>query len=311
MGARARRSARPAAADSRTHRATQSRTSLSRCICIASFARASATNVPRVKKVLVANRGEIALRVFRAARELGIGTVAVVAPDDAGSLHARSADETVEIARTSTPRSTSAPRSETGADAIHPGYGFLAESGDFAEAVRGRRPDVDRPAAGCAARGRRQARGEARRRRGRRADVPEASEPPLIVKAAAGGGGRGMRVVRVARRARRRGRRRAPRGEGGVRRRPRVPRALPRAAAARRDPAARRRARHRARARRARLLGAAAPPEGARGVAVARTRRRPARADERRARALRAAIGYVAPAPPSSSSTAASSTSSS
>ena len=83
-----------------------------------------------------------------------------------------------------------------------------------------------------------------------------------------------MRVVRVGGRARRGARGGAPRGAGRVRRRPRLPRALPRAAAARRDPAARRRARHRPLARRARLLGAAPPPEGARGVAVARARRR-------------------------------------
>ena len=117
--------------------------------------------------------------------------------------------------------------------------------------------------------------------------IPEAVEPPLIVKAAAGGGGRGMRVVRspaelddaidAARRE----------AQGGVRRRPRLPRALSRTAAAHRDPAARRRARHGARARRARLLGAAPPPEGARGVPVARARRRAARADERRRRAVR------------------------
>ncbi len=117
-----------------------------------------------MKKVLVANRGEIALRVFRAARELGIATVAVVAPDDAGSLHARSADETVEIALVPRRRaSTSAPRRRAGADAIHPGYGFLAESGDFAEAVLDRRADVGRADARRAACGRRQARGEAHR----------------------------------------------------------------------------------------------------------------------------------------------------
>ena len=149
---------------------TQSPTSRSRSICIASFVAAPATNVPRVKKVLVANRGEIALRVFRAARELGLGTVAVVAPDDTGSLHARSADETVEIRSYLDSEEHIRAAKQTGADAIHPGYGFLAENGDFAEAVEAAGLIVGRPAAGRAARGRRQARGEAGRRRGRRAD---------------------------------------------------------------------------------------------------------------------------------------------
>jgi acetyl/propionyl-CoA carboxylase alpha subunit len=88
-----------------------------------------------VEKVLVANRGEIAVRVFRAAFELGLGTVAVVAPDDAGSLHARSADETVEIGSYLDPEEHIRAATKAGADAIHPGYGFLAENGDFAEAV--------------------------------------------------------------------------------------------------------------------------------------------------------------------------------
>src|SRR6476661_1605801 len=88
-----------------------------------------------VKTVLVANRGEIALRVFRAARELGLGTVAVVAPDDAGSLHARSADATVEIGSYLDAAEHVRAARESGADAIHPGYGFLAENGDFAAAV--------------------------------------------------------------------------------------------------------------------------------------------------------------------------------
>ena len=153
------------------------------------------------EKLLVANRGEIALRVFRACRELGIATVAVARQDDAGSLHARSADETVRIALV--PRRASehvrAAR-EAGADAIHPGYGFLAENADFAEAVEAAGLDVGRALARGAAGRRRQARGEAHRARGRRAGRPE-GEPeqvgfPLVVKAAAGGGGRGMRVVR-------------------------------------------------------------------------------------------------------------------
>src|SRR3954462_12406912 len=88
-----------------------------------------------LRSVLVANRGEIALRVFRTCRALGIRSVAVAAPDDAGSLHARSADETVEIASYLDREEHVRAARQTGADAIHPGYGFLAERADFAEAV--------------------------------------------------------------------------------------------------------------------------------------------------------------------------------
>ena len=90
----------------------------------------------QIRRLLVANRGEIALRVFRACRELGITPVAVAAPDDTGSLHARSADETVEIASYLYSEEHIRAAKLAGADAIHPGYGFLAENGDFAEAVQ-------------------------------------------------------------------------------------------------------------------------------------------------------------------------------
>jgi acetyl/propionyl-CoA carboxylase alpha subunit len=153
-----------------------------------------------IRKLLVANRGEIALRVFRACRDLGIATVAVVAPDDKGSLHARSADETVEIASYLFSEEHIRAAKRTGADAIHPGYGFLAESPDFAEAVHaaeliwvGPPPEALRLGGDKL---------EAKRI-ARKAGVPvvPTGEPeeigfPLVVKAAAGGGGRGMRVVR-------------------------------------------------------------------------------------------------------------------
>jgi len=151
-----------------------------------------------VEKVLVANRGEIALRVFRAARALGLGTVAVVAPDDAGSLHARSADDTVEIASYLDAAEHVRAARESGADAIHPGYGFLAENGDFAEAVAAAGLAwIGPPPAALRAGGDKL---EAKRIAAEAGvpTIPEATEPPLIVKAAAGGGGRGMRVVRRA-----------------------------------------------------------------------------------------------------------------
>ena len=153
-----------------------------------------------IEKLLVANRGEIALRVFRACRELGIATVAVAPEDDAGSLHARSADETVRISSYLDANEHVRAAQEAGADAIHPGYGFLAENADFAEAVEAAGLTwVGPPAAALRAGGDKL---EAKRI-AREAGVPVVPEGepaeigfPLVVKAAAGGGGRGMRVVR-------------------------------------------------------------------------------------------------------------------
>src|SRR5579859_4621057 len=153
-----------------------------------------------MKKLLVANRGEIALRIFRACRDEGIATVGVVAPDDAGSLHARSADATIEISSYLDAAEHVRAARESGADAVHPGYGFLAESPELAEAV------IDAgliwvgpPPAALRAGGDKLA----AKATARAAGVPvlPSGEPdaigfPLLVKAAAGGGGRGMRVVR-------------------------------------------------------------------------------------------------------------------
>ncbi|HET7758630.1 MAG TPA: biotin carboxylase N-terminal domain-containing protein [Gaiellaceae bacterium] len=153
-----------------------------------------------VERLLVANRGEIALRVFRACRELGIATVAVAPEDDAASLHARSADETVRISSYLDAAEHVRAARETGADAIHPGYGFLAENADFAEAVEAAGLTwVGPPPAALRAGGDKL---EAKRL-AREAGVPVVPQGspeeigfPLMIKAAAGGGGRGMRVVR-------------------------------------------------------------------------------------------------------------------
>lgn len=154
-----------------------------------------------IRKLLVANRGEIAARVFRTCRRLGIGTVAVWAPDDEGAFHTRQADKSTPVLSYLYSEELIRAAKVTGADAIHPGYGFLAENGDFAEAVDaaglvfvGPSPEAIR-AAGDKLEAKRLA---------REAGVPvvPTGDPdelgyPLIVKAAAGGGGRGMRVVRA------------------------------------------------------------------------------------------------------------------
>ena len=90
-----------------------------------------------IRKLLVANRGEIALRVFRACAAEGIATVAVAAPDDTGSLHTREAGEVVEISGYLHPEEHIRAAKQTGAEAIHPGYGFLAENASFARATAG------------------------------------------------------------------------------------------------------------------------------------------------------------------------------
>jgi acetyl/propionyl-CoA carboxylase alpha subunit len=153
------------------------------------------------ERLLVANRGEIAARIFRTCRRLGISTVAVFAPDDDGAFHTRGADDVREIGSYLEPAHVVSAAERSGADAVHPGYGFLAESAALAEAVRaaglawvGPPADVLR-AAGDKLEAKRLA---------AEAGVPvvPTGEPedvgfPLIIKAAAGGGGRGMRVVRT------------------------------------------------------------------------------------------------------------------
>lgn len=151
-----------------------------------------------ISKLLVANRGEIAVRIFRTCRELGIATVAVAAPDDAGALHTRVAGETVEIRSYLDPEEHIRAAKHAGAEAIHPGYGFLSENADFAAAVEAAGLVFVGPSPEALSAG-----GDklAAKRTARDVGVPVLEETesfPMLVKAAAGGGGRGMRVVRSA-----------------------------------------------------------------------------------------------------------------
>ena len=170
------------------------------------------------KKVLIANRGEIALRIIRVCRQFGIKTVAVYSQADRDSLHVRFADEAVCIGPPPSresylkiPRIIAAAEI-TGADAIHPGYGFLAENADFAEICTtsgikfiGPTPEM------ISAMGDKVVAKETMKKAGvpivpgsegvvkeheKALEIGRAIGFPLIIKAVAGGGGRGMRIVR-------------------------------------------------------------------------------------------------------------------
>ena len=170
------------------------------------------------RRVLIANRGEIALRVIRACRELGLETVAVYSDADARALHVREADEAIRIG--AAPSSESylvgsriiEAAKQTGAQAIHPGYGFLSEREWFARAVRDAGlVFVGPPPEAIAAMGSKTAARQLAISAGTPV-VPGTTTPlrdareaesvaaefgyPILLKAAAGGGGKGMRVVR-------------------------------------------------------------------------------------------------------------------
>ena len=175
--------------------------------------------MPPLQKVLIANRGEIAVRVARTCRVMGIATVAVYSEADAGALHTRVADEAVAIGPAEAARSyldidaILAAARRSGADAVHPGYGFLSQNGDFADAVaRAGLTFIGPP-------------GDVHRRMGDKkgarrlmaaagvpvvpgydgddqADKTLAAEAarigwPIMIKPSRGGGGKGMRVVRT------------------------------------------------------------------------------------------------------------------
>jgi hypothetical protein len=169
------------------------------------------------RKILIANRGEIALRVIHACREMGIQTVAVYSEIDSGALHARMADESVCVGPAESamsylniPNILSAAEI-TGAEAIHPGYGFLAENAHFAEVCQSVGITfIGPPAENIALMGDKAKAREIMMEHGipvmpgskgvvegekQILELAKQIGYPLIIKAVAGGGGRGMRVV--------------------------------------------------------------------------------------------------------------------
>lgn len=179
---------------------------------------ATESSQTKIRKVLIANRGEIAVRIIRACRDLGIATVAVYSDADRASLHVRYADEAIHIGDP-LPRDSYLridrlleAAKKTGADAIHPGYGFLSERAAFAQAVIDEGLIFIGPSPyAISTMGDKQTARETVKRAG--VPVVPGTEPglnddeliaaasaevgfPLMVKAAAGGGGKGMRAVR-------------------------------------------------------------------------------------------------------------------
>ena len=151
--------------------------------------------------VAVACRGEIALRIIRACRELGVASLALVAADERGGIAEREADAVAEVPSYLDAATLAVTAAAGGADALHPGYGFLSESAALAEACQAAGLVFVGPSPGALAT---LGRKDAARELAQRAGVPvvpggaDADEVgyPLLVKARAGGGGRGMRVVR-------------------------------------------------------------------------------------------------------------------
>jgi len=172
---------------------------------------------PRIRRILIANRGEIAIRIARGAREAGIVPLGVYSEADAGALHVAAMDDAVLIGPAAAAESyldivrVLGAASKLKADAIHPGYGFLSERAAFARAVRdagltfvGPTPEAI-AAVGDKIEAKRRARasgvpvvpgydGDDRSRERLRAEAAKIGTP-LLIKASAGGGGRGMRVV--------------------------------------------------------------------------------------------------------------------
>ena len=159
-----------------------------------------------MKTLLVANRGEIALRVFRTAARLGIRTIAIHTDLDVAAPHVRAADEAVRVPSYLDVDAVVAAAREAGADAVHPGYGFLSERAAFARALEQAGITLVGPSSQVMERmGRKDAAREVAVAAGVPVvpsysldDDPATFAYPVLVKAAAGGGGKGMRIVRSA-----------------------------------------------------------------------------------------------------------------